>query len=73
VSCAETAETIDLPFGLWTLVCRRKHKFNRIRQVVPMCPSLAHWHIGATWQIRLNRPSAAAMRSYVKLLWPLVL
>ena len=30
-------------------------------------------HIGATWQIQLNRPSAAAMRSYVKLLWPLVL
>ena len=30
-------------------------------------------HIGATWQIRLNRPCAAAMRHYVKLLWPLVL
>jgi len=29
-------------------------------------------HIRATWQIRLNRPSVAAMRSYVKLLWPLV-
>jgi len=29
--------------------------------------------IGATWQIRLNRPSAAAMRPYVKLLWPLVI
>jgi len=28
--------------------------------------------IGATWPIRLNRPSAAATRSYVKLLWPLV-
>jgi len=25
--------------------------------------------IGATWPIRLHRPSAAAMRSYVKLLW----
>jgi len=30
-------------------------------------------HIGATWRIRLNRLSAAAMRSYVKLLWPLVI
>jgi len=29
-------------------------------------------HIGATLQILLNRPSAAAMRPYVKLLWPLV-
>jgi len=25
-------------------------------------------HIGATWQILVNRPSAAAMRTYVKLL-----
>jgi len=25
-------------------------------------------HIGATWRIRFNHPSAAAMRSYVKLL-----
>jgi len=40
VSCAEMAEPIDLPFGLWTLVGRRKHnlKFNRIRRVAPMCP-----------------------------------
>jgi len=30
-------------------------------------------HIGAIWRIRLNRPCAAAMRSYVKLLWPLVI
>jgi len=29
-------------------------------------------HIGATWRIRLNRPYAAAMWPYVKLLWPLV-
>jgi len=32
------AELIDLPFGLWTLVGRRKHKFNHICQVAPMCP-----------------------------------
>jgi len=25
-------------------------------------------HIGATWRIQLNRPCAAAMRPYVKLL-----
>jgi len=31
------AELIDLSFGLWTRVGRRKHKFNRIRQVAPMC------------------------------------
>ena len=29
--------------------------------------------IGATWRIRLNRPCAAAMRPFVKLLGPLVL
>jgi len=29
-------------------------------------------HIGATWRVWLNRPSAAAMWSYVKLLWPLI-
>jgi len=33
----KTAEQVDLPFGLWTLMSRKKHKFNRIRQVVPMC------------------------------------
>jgi len=40
VSCARMAELIDLPVGLWTRVGRRKHKFNRIRQVASMCP---HW------------------------------
>ena len=47
--------------------------FARWRQCahMPMCPPCGH--IGATWRIRLNRPSAAVMRSYVKLLWPLVL
>jgi len=38
VSCAKTAEPIDLPFGLWTPLGRRMHKFNRIRLVAPMCP-----------------------------------
>jgi len=30
--------------SLWTRVGRRKHRFNRIRQVAPMCPhKKAHW------------------------------
>ena len=28
VSCAQSAEPIDLPFGLWTRVGLRKHKFK---------------------------------------------
>jgi len=65
MSCAEMAELIDLPFGLWTRVGQRKQKFNYIRQVAPMCPhGRAHWrHLG----IRLNHLSAAAMWSCVKL------
>jgi len=52
VSCAETSEPIDLPFGLWTRVGRRKHKFNHIRQVGPRCPhGRAHWrHLAAMRQ-----------------------
>ena len=34
--------------------------------------TLTGGHIDATWRIRLSRPSAAAMRSYVKLLCPFV-
>ena len=62
------AEPIDLPLVLWTSVGRRKHKFNRIRQVAPMCPhGRAHWrHLANTtepsicggdaalWQITLT-------------------
>ena len=63
----QTAEPIDLLFGLRTRMGRRKHKFSHIRQVVPMCPyGRAHW-------CRMNRPFAVAMLSYVKLLWPLVI
>ena len=67
MSCAEAAEPNDLPFGLWTRVGRRKHKFNHIRQMAPMCPhERAHWrHLVNT--IAANT-IAAAMRSYVKLL-----
>ena len=43
--CAKMAEPIDLPFGLWTQVGRKKHKFNRIHQVAQKCPhGRAHWH-----------------------------
>jgi len=61
--CAKMAEPIDLPFGLWTRVGRRNHKFNRIRQC-----AVTGGNIGKTWRIRLNRQSSAAMRPYVKLL-----
>jgi len=45
VSSARVAEPIDLLFGLWTREGRRKHKFNHIRQVAPMCPDgRVHWH-----------------------------
>jgi len=63
VSCAKTTEPIDLQFGLWT-----KHKFSRICQVAPMCRcphGRAHWR-------HMANTIAAAMRPYVKLLWPLV-
>jgi len=44
VSPAKTAERIEMPFGLWTRVGRRKHKFSRVRQVAPMWPyGRVHW------------------------------
>jgi len=50
MSCAKMAEPIDLLFGLWTRVGRRKHKFNHICQVAPMCPDgRARWrHLANT-------------------------
>jgi len=39
-----------------------------VSQVGPRNHVLDGVHIGATWRIRLNRPCAAAMRPYVKLL-----
>jgi len=38
--------------GLWTRVGLRKHRFNHIRQVAPMCPEwMAHWrHVENTIQ-----------------------
>jgi len=55
VSCAKTAEPIDMPFGFCTPVGPRKYV-------------LGGAHTGATWRILLNRPCAAAMRPVVKLL-----
>jgi len=63
VSCAKMDEPIDLPFGLWTRVGRKKHKFNRIRQVFYV-PSLERT-LAPPGEYGL---SAAAMRPYVKLL-----
>jgi len=44
------AEPINLLFGLWIQMGRRKHKFCCICQVVPMCPhGMAHWcHLANT-------------------------
>jgi len=61
VICAKTAEPIDMPFGLWTRVGRRKHKFNRIRQMAPMCPhSRVHLcHLANTIEQFVNGGNAA--------------
>jgi len=55
----KTAEPIEMPFGISTRVDQMTHVLDGV-------------DIGATWQIRLNRPYAAVIRPYAKLLWPLV-
>jgi len=61
VSCAETSEPIDLAFGLWTRVDRRKNKFSHIRQVAPICPHMSTWNgilapLGEyDWTVRLRQ------------------
>ena len=64
------AEPIGLPFELWTRMGRRKHKFNRIRQVAPMCPhEKTHCrHLANTIEPSVYGGDAPC----VKLLWPLV-
>jgi len=62
VSCAKIAEPIDLPFRLWTRMGRRKHKFNCIRQVAPMCP-----HETAHWRNMTNTIQPSIFGSYVAL------
>jgi len=55
VSPAETAEQIEMPFGMWTPVGPRKHVLD----------GRAHWrHLANT----IERPRTAAMRPVVKLL-----
>jgi len=57
VNTAKSAEPIEMPFGRWARVGPRKH--------VGLLDGV---HIGATLRIQLNRPCAAAMQPYVKLL-----
>jgi len=44
------AEPIEIPFGLWPWVGRRKHVLHGVL-------------MGDTWRIRLSRPSAAARQA----------
>ena len=53
--------------------CRRHHRYVLCGWRLQGCSLLDGVHIDATWQIRLNRPCAAAMRPYVKILWPLLI
>ena len=55
MSCAKTAEPTDLLCGLWTQVGRKKHMFNRICQVAPMCPhGRSHWcHLANTIELSI--------------------
>ena len=53
-------EPIDLLFGLWTRVGRRKHKFNRIHQVAPVCTVsivlcfCTNWQNGETQKLHFS-------------------
>jgi len=66
VSCAKMAEPIDLPFGLWTRVDRRKQKLNRIRQVAPTCSLMrARWrHMVNTTESSVFRQRYGLMSNY---------
>jgi len=62
MSCAKTAEPINLLFGLWTWVGRTKEaQFNCICQVVPMCTHWrAHWrHLANTIEMSVCGGDAA--------------
>jgi len=65
--CATMAEPVDLPFGLWTWVGRRKHKFNRILQVAPVCPhGKAHWrHLANTTEPSVCGVAVVLTSNYV--------
>ena len=46
-------------------------KGAQVQSYAPGGASVPSWRIGVTWRIWLNRSSAAAIRPYVQLLWPL--
>ena len=50
----KTAEPIEMPFGEWTPVGPRKLVLDGV-------------YIAATWRIRLDHPSAAAMRPFCQI------
>jgi len=71
---AKTAESIEMPFGLWARMAPRNHVLDESSQVLrDVAMATVSWisiygvHIGTTWRIRLNCPCAAAMQPYVKL------
>jgi len=71
MSCAKTADAIDLPFGLWTLVGRRKHSstvFARWRQCAVM-----GGNIGApgeyNWTVCLLRWCDLTSNYFDRLFW----
>jgi len=48
------ADLIDLKFGLWTRVGRRKHKFDHIHQLAPMCfHGIDDWTVRLQWRCGL--------------------
>jgi len=54
VSCAKLAESIEMLFGLWTRVGPRRRVLGGV-------------HAGTIWRIPLNRPRAAALRSFCQI------
>jgi len=60
--CKKRLNRLRCRFGrTWTWMGHMKHVLNGV------------WaQIGTTWRMQLNRPCAAAMRPYVRLLWALV-
>ena len=54
MSCAKMGKPIEMPFWLWTQMGPRKHILGGV-------------HTVATWQIPLNHPCVAAMRSFCQI------
>jgi len=69
VSCAKTAEPIDLPFGLWTRVGRRKHSPGgaNVRSWEDTLPAPGEY----SWNIRRQRRCALCQITLTTCyLWP---